>query len=108
MTPPEDDLRLSVDSRGVAFWIHVTPRARRQGVGGTHGGALRVAVAEPPVGGAANTACTRALARALGVGRGAVELDRASRGRRKRVLIAGDAEALAARLQELAAGDTAH
>ena len=67
-----------------------------------------MAVAEPPVGGAANAACARALARALGVGRGAVELDRGSRGRRKRVLIAGDAEALAARLQELAAGDTAH
>jgi hypothetical protein len=30
------------------------------------------------------------------------------RGRRKRVRIAGDAEALAARLQELATGDTAH
>ena len=108
MNPPEDDLRLSVDSRGVAFWIHVTPRARRKSVGGTHGGALRVAVAEPPVGGAANAACARALARALGVGRGAVDLDRGSRGRRKRVLIAGDTEALAARLQELAAGDTAH
>jgi uncharacterized protein YggU (UPF0235/DUF167 family) len=108
LTPPEDDLRFSADSRGVAFWIHVTPRARRKGVGGTHGDALRVAVAEPPAGGAANAACARALARALGVGRGAVELDRASRGRRKRVRIAGDAVALAARLQELASGDTAH
>lgn len=92
----------------MTFWIHVTPRARRKGVGRTHGGALRVAVAEPPAGGAANAACARALARALGVGRGAVELDRASRGRRKRVRIAGDAEALAARVHELAAGDTAH
>jgi cell division initiation protein len=108
LTPPEDDLRLSADSRGVAFWIHVTPRARRKGVGGTHGDALRVAVAEPPAGGAANAACALALARALGGGRGAVELDRASRGRRKRVRIAGDADALAARLQELATGGTAH
>ena len=60
------------------------------------------------LGGAANVACSRALARALGVGRGAVELDPASRGRRKRVRVAGDAEALAARLQELAAGGAAH
>ncbi len=67
-----------------------------------------MAVAEPPAGGAANAACERALALVLGVGRGAVELDRASRGRRKRVRIAGDAEALAVRLHELAAGDTAH
>ncbi|MDH3212220.1 MAG: DUF167 family protein [Myxococcales bacterium] len=87
----------------MAFWIHVTPRARRKGVGGTHGGALRVAVSEAPVAGAANAACARALARALGVGRAAVALDRASRGRRKRVRIEGDAEALAARLRELAA-----
>ncbi len=83
------------DSRELASWIHVAPQARRKGVGGTHGGALRVAVAEPPAGGAANAACAQALARA-------------SRGRRKRVHIAADAEALAARLLELAAGDTAH
>jgi uncharacterized protein YggU (UPF0235/DUF167 family) len=49
----------------VVLWIHVTPRARRKGVGGTHGGALRVAVFEAPVAGAANAACARALAARL-------------------------------------------
>ena len=84
----------------------MTPRARRPGVGGVHGDALRVAVAEPPARGAANAACIRALAGALGVPREAVELDPASRGRRKRVRIVGDADVLAVRLQQLAAGET--
>ena len=35
----------------LGFWIHVSPRARREGVGGRHGDALRVAVKEPPVNG---------------------------------------------------------
>ena len=104
MTSPDTDLRFSISSEGVAFWIHVSPRSRRAEVGGIHGEALRVAVAEAPVGGAANTACVRALARALGVRRGAVGLDPASKGRRKRVRVAGDADTLAARLRELAAG----
>jgi len=95
-------LRVLESSEGVAFWIHVTPRSRRQRVGGTHGNALRVSVGAPPVGGAANAACVQALARALGVRRGAVDLDPGSRGRRKRVRVAGNTEALARRLSELA------
>lgn len=103
MTAPRDDLRLSRTADGWAFWIHVTPRARRGGVGPGHGDALRVAVSEPPVAGAANAACVRSLARALGVRREAVELDPGSRGRRKRVRVRGDAASLEARLRHLAA-----
>jgi len=80
---------------GVAFWIHVSPRSRRPNVGGVH-------VSEPPIGGAANEGCAKALARALGVRRAAVALDPASTGRRKRVRIDGDFEALAERLLGLA------
>ncbi len=87
---------------GVAFWIHVSPRSRRPNVGGIHGDALRVAVSEPPVDGAANEGCAKALARALGVRRAAVALDPASTGRRKRVRIDGDTEALAERQVGLA------
>jgi uncharacterized protein (TIGR00251 family) len=87
---------------GVTLWIHVSPRARRESVAGSHGDALRVSVQEPPVGGAANEACRRALARALGVRRAAVELDSAARGRRKRVRVKGDPEAISLRARELA------
>ena len=92
---------------GLSFWIHVTPRARREAVGGTHGDALRVAVRAPPAEGAANRACSEALAAAFAVRRSAVELDPSSRSRRKRVRIRGDGERLAARLAALAgaAGD---
>jgi uncharacterized protein YggU (UPF0235/DUF167 family) len=86
----------------------VTPRSRRERVGGTHGDALRVSVGAAPAEGAANAACVKALARALGVRSGAVELDPGSRSRRKRVKVVGEAEALARRLEELAAESTAH
>jgi uncharacterized protein (TIGR00251 family) len=78
-------ISLRRSSDGVSFWIHVSPRASRERVGGLHGDALRVAVQEPPVEGAANAACVRALARALGVARDKIAIDPASKGRRKRV-----------------------
>jgi uncharacterized protein (TIGR00251 family) len=86
----------------VLCWIHVTPRARRPGIGGTHGDALRVAVAAAPEAGAANEACLEALARALGVRRADVSLESGARGRRKRVRVAGDPERLCARLRHFA------
>jgi uncharacterized protein YggU (UPF0235/DUF167 family) len=96
---------LSVDrtADGVAFWIHVTPRARVARIGGRHGDALRVAVSEPPVDGRANAACQRALSEALGLRRRQIAIDPSSRGRRKRVQAGGDSAELAARLRELAA-----
>jgi uncharacterized protein YggU (UPF0235/DUF167 family) len=57
--------------------------------------------------GAANAACVKAMARALGVRNRAVELDPGSRSRRKRVKVVGEAGALARRLEQLAAEVTA-
>ena len=90
---------------GLAFWIHVTPRARREAVGGRQGDALRVAVAAPPVGGRANAACVQALAEAFEIKRTDVEIDPGSRGRRKRVRLNGETRALQAKLQKLAGSD---
>ena len=95
-------LEMSTHEDGLSFWIHVTPRARQPRLGGTHGEALRISVREAPVEGAANEACQRALARALGVARAEVEVPAASRGRRKRVRVRGDPRLLAARLRALA------
>jgi uncharacterized protein (TIGR00251 family) len=95
-------LRISQISGGVAFWIHVTPRAKRPAVGGCHGDALRVAVTAPPADGLANAACVRELAGALGVKKSEVELDSGSKGRRKRVRVIGSSTELSARLGELA------
>ena len=87
---------------GLAFWIHVTPRARREAVGGFQGDALRVAVAAPPVEGKANAACVNALAEAFGVKRGDVAIHPGAKGRRKRVRLRGETRALEAKLQKLA------
>lgn len=101
MTTPAAGLDIRRSADGVSFWIHVTPRAPRERVGGVHGGALRVAVPEPPARGEANAGCIRALARACGVGRTAIDLDPGSRGRRKRVRVRGDPGALEASLRRL-------
>lgn len=95
-------LELSPHAGGLGFWIHVTPRARQARLGGIHGDALRIAVREAPIEGAANEACRRALATALGIPRNDLQLPAASRGRRKRVRARGDPRRLAARLHALA------
>ncbi len=102
MTATGADLTVQPAPDGVAFWIHVTPRARREQVEGLRGDALRVWVTAPPVEGEANAACVRALARALGVRSRDVGLDPAARGRRKRVRVVGHAQSLERRLRELA------
>jgi uncharacterized protein (TIGR00251 family) len=89
---------------GLAFWIHVTPRARRRGVGGSHADALRVAVASPASEGRANEDCRAALADAFAVPRRAVSLRSGERSRRKQVWISGDPARLERRLAELAMG----
>ncbi len=100
----EPGLTIDRTRSGVAFWIHVTPRAKRSQIGGRHGDALRVSVRAPPVEGKANVACASLLARALGEPRGAVEIPAGSRSRRKRVEVRGEPRSLEARLRVLAAG----
>jgi len=60
---------------------------------------LRVAVAAPPVDGAANAAVIEALAEAFGVPRRAVEIVRGQTGRRKTVRVAGGSAELLTRLR---------
>jgi uncharacterized protein (TIGR00251 family) len=59
----------AVTERGgsVRFGVRVQPRASRSEVIGTHGDAIRVRLAAPPVEGAANDALVALLAEALGV-----------------------------------------
>jgi uncharacterized protein (TIGR00251 family) len=102
LTTEPPALSIDADSSGVGFWIHVTPRAKKPGVAGIHGDALRVAVSAPPLEGKANAACVAAIAEALACRRGDIALDPASRGRRKRVRVDGDPAALRERLSTLA------
>lgn len=86
---------------GVRLFVHVQPGARREGAVGMHGGALKIAVRARAKEGEANEALVRWLARALGVARRDVELVRGATGRRKEILVHGDAAALEARLRAL-------
>lgn len=67
-------LRLTEIAGGVRFAIHVQPRAKKPGVGGVHGDALKVRVGAAPVDGKANDAVVKVLAEALGVARSAVRI----------------------------------
>lgn len=75
--------------------VHVVPRSRRPGVGGRHGDALVVRVAEPAVDGRATAATLQALASAFGVPRRSVRLVSGATSRTKIVEIEGvDEEAV--------------
>jgi uncharacterized protein (TIGR00251 family) len=103
LTAGTGDLMFRETETALEFWIHVTPRARRTSVGGVHGDALRVVVTAAPAHGEANEACARALAAAFDVKRRAVQLAAGSKGRRKKVQVCGDPDALGRRLAALAA-----
>lgn len=69
--------------------VFAQPRASKTRIVGLHGGMLKIALAAPPVDGAANKALLRYLAKALGVPRGDLSLVSGESGRNKRVLVRG-------------------
>lgn len=74
---------------GVTFDVLVQPRASRVKLGPVHDGRLKIAVTAPPVDGEANAAVIEAVAKALGVARGAVEVVAGAASRRKTLRVAG-------------------
>ena len=80
--------------------LHVQPRSSASGVAGRHGDALKVRLAAPPVGGAANEELVRFLAERLGVPRRAIHLVAGRTGRRKIVDVDGLTDEEAARRLE--------
>ena len=84
---------------GVFLEVRARPGARRPGLAGVHGGALKVALKSPPEGGKANDELIALLADSLGLRRERVMLVRGAASRSKSLLIAGIDEAgLRARL----------
>jgi uncharacterized protein (TIGR00251 family) len=69
--------------------LHVVPRARATEVVGAHGDAIRIRIAAPPVGGAANAELVRFVARRLGVAAARVTIVAGSGGRRKLLAVEG-------------------
>jgi uncharacterized protein (TIGR00251 family) len=93
---------------GSAITVRLTPRARADRILGVERDArglsvLKVAVAAPPVDGAANAALIALLAKEFGVAKSAVTLVSGASARLKRVALAGDPARIAGVLRALAA-----
>jgi uncharacterized protein (TIGR00251 family) len=73
----------------VRLKVHVQPRAKRSGLAGRHGDALKVRLAAPPVDGAANEELVRFLAETLELPRRAVRVVSGLTSRRKVVEVDG-------------------
>jgi uncharacterized protein (TIGR00251 family) len=95
-------LTLVVKDGEVRLQVHAKPRAKKSAILGVREGALEVAIAAPPVDGAANAELVAILAKAFGVPKGSVRVARGEGGRHKLVAIGGlDEAAVRARLSEL-------
>ncbi len=88
--------------KGVAFYVQVQPKAGKTQVVGRHGGAVKLTVAAPPLGGRANEAVVAFLARTLGVDQESVRIVQGSASRKKRIEVAGIERGLAVKLLEAA------
>lgn len=93
-------LELRVSREGVSLRVRVQPRATKSAIAGERGGALLIRVTAPPVGGQANDAVVRLLARALRVPVSRVRIQRGGSSRDKQVLIGGAAPERVAALAE--------
>jgi uncharacterized protein (TIGR00251 family) len=92
-------LMLTATGDGVRFEVHAKPRAKKSALVGVFGAALDVAIAAPPIEGAANDELVRFLAKALGVSRTSVEVVRGQSSRAKLVAVRGlDPDTARARL----------
>lgn len=81
--------------------VHATPGAKRCSVGGSHDGALRVAVNLPAEKGRANEAIAKLLAQSLGLKPAQVELLRGQTSRRKVFVIHDPPDDMQQRIEDL-------
>ena len=89
-------------SDGALLRVRVQPRSSKSGIVGVVGERLKVCVNAPAAEGAANRACREALAKALRVSKGRVEIVSGHKSREKNILLReADAEAVSARIAEL-------
>ena len=80
---------LQVKDDKCVITIHVQPGAKRPGVVGPHGDALKIRIDSPPVDGRANLALISYLADRLDIPRNQIALVSGDTARRKRLAISG-------------------
>lgn len=74
---------------GAVLTVHVQPKAAHTACVGIHGEALKIRIAAPPVGGAANRELIRFLSSELSLPTTAVHIESGEGGRHKRVRLEG-------------------
>lgn len=98
---------LRVSGADVLLNLHVQPGAKRTGIAGEHGEALKVRLGAPPVDGRANDCLIAFLAERLGVPRTHLVLEAGQTSRAKRVRVADiDTATVLARLAREAPFET--
>lgn len=80
-----ESLEIHESPDGLAFKVHVQPRASRNRILGLFGDALKIAVTAPPVDDAANRMVIQVLAEALGTPAGALKILSGHTSRSKRI-----------------------
>jgi len=84
---------------GASFAVRVHPRAKKSGVTGELGDALKLSLTTPPIEGRANEACIEFFAKLLKVPRSSVTIASGQTSRNKVIRVAGlTAEEVQARL----------
>jgi uncharacterized protein len=82
-------IAISETDTGVTFGIKVHPRAKRAGITGEFGDALKVSLTAPPVEGRANDACIEFFAKVLKVPRSSITIASGAGGRNKVIRVTG-------------------
>jgi uncharacterized protein len=75
----------------ITLTLHVQPGAKRSGIAGLHGDALKLKLAAPPIEGRANEALLKYIAGLFDVPVRQVELKQGDQSRRKVVAVSGSA-----------------
>jgi uncharacterized protein (TIGR00251 family) len=86
---PEPALSIRETADGIEVPLHVQPRARRSGIAGHHGGALKLKLTAPPVDQAANRALVEYFAALLELPRSCFQLTSGEKSRNKVLAIKG-------------------
>ena len=86
---PEDAMKLVEKDGAVRFEVHAKPRAKKSKIVGERGDAVEIALAAPPVDGAANEELVRFVAKVLDVPKRDIELVRGDTSRAKLVAVTG-------------------
>lgn len=86
------ELKLGNKDGRLLLSIHAKPRAKKSQVRGVRDGGLELAVAAPPIDGAANDEIVRFLGEWLGVPKRDIEIVRGTSGRAKIVALGGITE----------------